>query len=247
MPRNRLGRLVAAIALVIGMGATTGAALSSPGPATPGGASAADAPRAGHASQPLVNGAATPSETPEKDWWSSAESRRAAGTESAGPTNDPTHARIPEKAAPGRAAGRAAHARQPLAARGARPGMLLRPLRVRATAYAIHGRTSTGTRTTHGTIAVDPRVIPYGTRMYIPGYGWGTAQDCGGAVQGHVIDLWMPTTSQCYQWGNRHVDIYVEHPEHPPLLASRSGRRLPARRHAPSPSTPRPATKPAKR
>lgn len=52
-----------------------------------------------------------------------------------------------------------------------------------------YGRTATGTTVRKGTVAVDPRVIPLGTGMYIPGYGYGTAEDTGGAVIGNIIDL----------------------------------------------------------
>jgi 3D (Asp-Asp-Asp) domain-containing protein len=51
------------------------------------------------------------------------------------------------------------------------------------------GITATGTTVRKGTVAVDPSVIPLGTRMYIPGYGYGTAEDTGGAVIGNIIDL----------------------------------------------------------
>jgi 3D (Asp-Asp-Asp) domain-containing protein len=51
------------------------------------------------------------------------------------------------------------------------------------------GRTATGTTVRKGTVAVDPSVIPLGTRMYIPGYGYGVAEDTGGAVTGNIIDL----------------------------------------------------------
>ncbi len=51
------------------------------------------------------------------------------------------------------------------------------------------GRTATGTTVRKGTVAVDPSVIPLGTRMYIPGYGYGVAEDTGGAVIGNIIDL----------------------------------------------------------
>lgn len=106
----------------------------------------------------------------------------------------------------------------------------LRALRVMATAYALTGRTATGTRTTHGSIAVDPHLIPLGTKMFVPGYGWGKAEDTGGAIRGAVIDLWMPSNRQCFQWGVRTVQIMVEQPDRhgqlqPRLLASRSGRR----------------------
>jgi len=66
-------------------------------------------------------------------------------------------------------------------------------LRVWATWYtaasAGGGTTATGTAVRKGTVAVDPRVIPLGTRMYIPGYGYGVAEDTGGAVIGNIIDL----------------------------------------------------------
>ena len=68
-----------------------------------------------------------------------------------------------------------------------------RTLRVWATWYtaasAGGGTTATGTVVRKGTVAVDPRVIPLGTRMYIPGYGYGIAEDTGGAVIGNIIDL----------------------------------------------------------
>jgi 3D (Asp-Asp-Asp) domain-containing protein len=51
------------------------------------------------------------------------------------------------------------------------------------------GRTATSTTVDKGTVAVDPRVIPLGTRMYVPGYGYGVAEDTGGAIVGNIIDL----------------------------------------------------------
>ncbi|MHB2019119.1 MAG: 3D domain-containing protein [Candidatus Xenobia bacterium] len=82
-----------------------------------------------------------------------------------------------------------------------------------ASAYALYGRTSRGTRVCQGTIAVDPRIIPYGSKIYVPGYGWGTALDCGGAILGSRIDLWMPSNSACYNWGVRKVTIRVLPPQ----------------------------------
>jgi len=58
-----------------------------------------------------------------------------------------------------------------------------------------------------GIIAVDPSVIPLGTRMEIPGYGTGVAADTGSAVQGATIDLWFPTSAQALAWGRRTVTI----------------------------------------
>lgn len=76
-----------------------------------------------------------------------------------------------------------------------------------ATGYSIHGRTATGVPTGWGVIAVDPSVIPLGTRMTIPGYGSGVAADTGSAIQGSTIDLWFPTVAQARAWGRRTVTI----------------------------------------
>lgn len=118
-----------------------------------------------------------------------------------------------------------------------RPKPPMRPLRVMATAYALRGHTASGAYTRMGTIAVDPRVIPLGTRLYVPGYGWGLAQDTGGAIRGNVIDLWMPSNRHCFAWGVRTVDILVEVRKRraPRLLASRKGR---PRAHAANPPAP---------
>jgi len=69
------------------------------------------------------------------------------------------------------------------------------------------GTTATGTPTGWGVVAVDPSVIPLGTRMEIPGYGSGVAADTGGAIQGATIDLWFPTVAQARLWGRRTVTI----------------------------------------
>ena len=61
------------------------------------------------------------------------------------------------------------------------------------TGYALRGRTASGLPTGWGIVAVDPSVIPLGTRMTIPGYGEGVAADTGGAVHGATIDLWFPS------------------------------------------------------
>ena len=84
-----------------------------------------------------------------------------------------------------------------------------RALTVSAYSYCLTGRTASGRYTAPGIIAVDPRVIPLGSKMYVPGYGWGVAADTGGAIVGQKIDVWLPTLSQCYQWGVRRVDIKV--------------------------------------
>jgi 3D (Asp-Asp-Asp) domain-containing protein len=79
-------------------------------------------------------------------------------------------------------------------------------LTVSATCYDLSGRTATGMPVGQGVVAVDPSVIPLGTRMYVPGYGNGVAADVGGGIKGDTIDLWM-TPSQCAAWGRRTVTI----------------------------------------
>jgi 3D (Asp-Asp-Asp) domain-containing protein len=84
-----------------------------------------------------------------------------------------------------------------------------RELSVSAYAYCLRGRTASGRYTKHGIIAVDPRVIPLGSRLYVPGYGWGVAADTGGLIVGNKIDVWRPTTADCYRWGVRRVKVKV--------------------------------------
>jgi 3D (Asp-Asp-Asp) domain-containing protein len=80
---------------------------------------------------------------------------------------------------------------------------------VSSTGYSIRGRTATGIPTAPGVVAVDPSVIPLGTRLSIPGYGVGIAADTGGAVQGSTIDVWFPTLAQARAWGRRTVTITI--------------------------------------
>lgn len=74
--------------------------------------------------------------------------------------------------------------------------------------------TSTGTTVHMGTVAVDPKVIPYGTRMFIVTkdgryiYGVSTAEDCGSAIKNKRVDLYFPTYKECIQFGIRDVYIY---------------------------------------
>jgi 3D (Asp-Asp-Asp) domain-containing protein len=82
-----------------------------------------------------------------------------------------------------------------------------RTLMVSATGYSLQGRTSTGVSVGYGVVAVDPSVIPLGTKMTIPGYGEGVAADTGGAVVGASIDLWFPTLAEALAWGTRAVSI----------------------------------------
>lgn len=59
------------------------------------------------------------------------------------------------------------------------------------------------------TIAVDPSVIPLGSKVYIPGYGYAIASDTGGAIKGNIIDLYMNSESACTSWGRRPVTVYI--------------------------------------
>jgi len=79
-----------------------------------------------------------------------------------------------------------------------------------ATAYTWTGnRTATGTWPSRGTVAVDPRVIPLGTKLYIEGYGPAVALDTGGAIRGHIIDLYMESEDECWAWGRRTVKVRI--------------------------------------
>jgi 3D (Asp-Asp-Asp) domain-containing protein/peptidoglycan hydrolase CwlO-like protein len=78
---------------------------------------------------------------------------------------------------------------------------------VSSTGYCLKGNTATGVPTSHGVVAVDPSVIPLGTRMYVPGYGEGVAADTGSAVQGRMIDLWFSSCAEAMAWGMRTVTI----------------------------------------
>ncbi|MGB2876286.1 MAG: 3D domain-containing protein [Gaiellaceae bacterium] len=80
-------------------------------------------------------------------------------------------------------------------------------LTVTATGYSLGGHTATGAPAGWGVVAVDPSVIPLGTRMTIPGYGEGIAADTGSAVVGATIDLWFPTLARARAWGRRTVTI----------------------------------------
>lgn len=79
-----------------------------------------------------------------------------------------------------------------------------------ATAYTWTGyRTATGTWPIRGTVAVDPEVIPMGTKLYVEGYGLAVAADTGGAIKGNIIDVYLPTESECWQWGRRQLEVRV--------------------------------------
>jgi 3D (Asp-Asp-Asp) domain-containing protein len=82
-----------------------------------------------------------------------------------------------------------------------------------ATAYTAqcngcNGYTASGYHAGHGIVAVDPRVIPLGTRLYIPGYGFAIAGDTGGAIVGRRIDLGFDSLGDAMAFGRRAVKVY---------------------------------------
>jgi len=110
-----------------------------------------------------------------------------------------------------RSASRTVASRAGAAAEPPRDG---RQLTVVATAYSpgdpgVDTRTATSARATRGVIAVDPSVIPLGTRVYIPGYGNAIAADTGGAIKGDKIDLCFDTRAEAIAWGRRTVTITI--------------------------------------
>lgn len=87
-------------------------------------------------------------------------------------------------------------------------------LNVVATGYTpydpgCNGVTAIGTPARRGVIAVDPKVIPMGTKLYIPGYGTAVAEDVGGAIKGNKIDLCYSTKKEAYSWGVRNITVYI--------------------------------------
>jgi 3D (Asp-Asp-Asp) domain-containing protein len=82
-------------------------------------------------------------------------------------------------------------------------------LKVDAVAYSLPGSTALGIPVRKGVVAVDPALIPLGTKMHVPGYGRSIAADVGHAIKGRIIDLWFPTTEKARRWGRRTVTITV--------------------------------------
>jgi 3D (Asp-Asp-Asp) domain-containing protein len=78
------------------------------------------------------------------------------------------------------------------------------------TCYDNQGRTASGAETSSETVAVDPSVIPLGSRLWIDGVGERVAQDTGGAIQGRRLDIWEPTYADCEAWGVQYRDVWME-------------------------------------
>lgn len=82
-------------------------------------------------------------------------------------------------------------------------------LKVDAVAYHLPGRTASGLPVGKGVVAVDPKLIPLGTRLFVPGYGRAVAADIGAGIKGRIIDLWMPNHAAARKWGRKTVVITV--------------------------------------
>ena len=71
----------------------------------------------------------------------------------------------------------------------------------------IVGRTASGTTAGPGTIAADPKMFKFGTKLFVPGYGTGTVEDVGGSIKGRHIDIWFPEHQEAQRWGARWLKV----------------------------------------
>jgi 3D (Asp-Asp-Asp) domain-containing protein len=74
------------------------------------------------------------------------------------------------------------------------------------------GITSDGSKAKKGTIAADISRYPYGTKMYVPGYGWGEVHDTGSAIKGDHIDIFFPDEKDAKAWGRKYLGIIINKP-----------------------------------
>lgn len=89
--------------------------------------------------------------------------------------------------------------------------IVTRTFTANCTAYTsrVNAPGSLGLGVHYGTCAVDPKFVPYRSEMWIAGYGYAFANDCGGAVKRNVVDLWMSSNSACIRWGRRNCTAYI--------------------------------------
>lgn len=102
----------------------------------------------------------------------------------------------------------AMHRAEPLSSRG------MRIIPMQASGYSAYDPgnsyyTATGSFLRRGIVAVDPNMIPLGTRLFIPGYGYAVADDTGGAIVGTRIDLAFDTHEEALWFGRRNVVVYI--------------------------------------
>ncbi len=93
---------------------------------------------------------------------------------------------------------------------GLPPGVILTSeLKMVASAYFSGGKTATGLQARKGIVAVDPSVIPLGTKLYIEGYGEAQAADIGSSIKGNRIDLCFDSLQECKTYGKRNINVYL--------------------------------------
>ena len=90
----------------------------------------------------------------------------------------------------------------------------LSTLTMQSTAYTGGTLTATGSKPVYNpggisTIAVDPNVIPLGSKVYVSGYGTAIAADTGGAIKGNIIDVYFNSEADCIAWGRRTVTVEI--------------------------------------
>lgn len=94
------------------------------------------------------------------------------------------------------------------------PGRYSRQLTMAASAYTVYdagngSTTARGHLVRRGLVAVDPNVIPLGTRLYVTGYGYAIADDIGGSIKGNRIDLAFENRDEALQFGRQRVTVYI--------------------------------------
>ncbi|NEZ47578.1 hypothetical protein FDF74_10285 [Clostridium niameyense] len=103
---------------------------------------------------------------------------------------------------------------EPLSRGGSQPISSSKVLVMEATAYSGDSITAGGHKPVrnpngYSTIAVDPRVIPFGTKVYVEGYGYAIADDIGGRIKGNIIDVFLTSEAECNSWGRRNVKVHI--------------------------------------
>ena len=71
------------------------------------------------------------------------------------------------------------------------------------------GITASGKVANFGMIAADTKILPFGTRIYVPGYGIGVVEDRGGAIKGNRLDLCYMSLAEAFKWGVRDITVYI--------------------------------------
>jgi uncharacterized protein YabE (DUF348 family) len=79
----------------------------------------------------------------------------------------------------------------------------------RSIAFTASGRKAVRNPEGYSTIAVDPSIIPYGTKLFVQGYGFAVAADCGSAIQGNIIDVFFDTKREALNWAVKYVNLYI--------------------------------------